>query len=228
MYVPMWPANDAISSSLLAMEYFNHMTEKFQRLLVEARLKRLGCFYLSENLNQETDYIFRAPDIYQTDDVHDFHHMSTGPAMSYHSEGPLLLYKEKKFCWYFGFQNEEKGQCTSPEVFAKYLGLLDSLPYNGNRSNTSDSVGYKIPDFRYKLKRKYDRGSYGEVWLAFHWNCSQDGNAHENLSHFSSSLHLDPCNCNMSKCSIGNSSTDSTDGDLFILKRIMREELLHI
>ncbi|XP_072990373.1 uncharacterized protein [Typha latifolia] len=216
-------ANDAISSSLLAMEYFNHMTEKFQRLLVEARLKRLGCFYLSENLNQETDYIFRAPDIYQTDDVHDFHHMSTGPTMSYHSEGPLLLYKEKKFCWYFGFQNEEKGQCTSPEVFAKYLGLLDSLPYNGNRSNTSDSVGYKIPDFRYKLKRKYDRGSYGEVWLAFHWNCSQDGNAHENLSHFSSSLHLDPCNCNMSKCSSGNSSTDSTDGDLFILKRIMVE-----
>lgn len=42
----------------------------------------------------------------------------------------------------------DKGQCTSPEVFAKFLGFLDSIPYSDAEFNTSESFGYKIPDFR--------------------------------------------------------------------------------
>ncbi|XP_020099781.1 uncharacterized protein LOC109718161 isoform X2 [Ananas comosus] len=214
---------DATSSSILAMEYFDNLTAKFQRFLVEAKCKRFGCFYLSENLNEDMDYIFRVPEVHHNDDIHDLNETSPEPVLSNPSARPLELYKDQRFCWHFGLQDIEKGQCTSPEIFAMFVGLLDSLPSNDSKSRSPNSFGYKIPNTRYKLKKRFDRGSYGEVWLAFHWNCSQDGDVHRNLSHFASHIHLD-CNMNTdTTSSCRNSSINLGDGDLFILKRIMVE-----
>nr|CAD1822491.1 unnamed protein product [Ananas comosus var. bracteatus] len=215
-------AIDATSSSILAMEYFDNLTAKFQRFLVEAKCKRFGCFYLSENLNEDMDYIFRAPEVHHNDDIHDLNDTSPEPVLSNPSARPLELYKDQRFCWHFGLQDIEKGQCTSPEIFTMFVGLLDSLPSNNSKSRSPNSFGYKIPNTRYKLKKRFDRGSYGEVWLAFHWNCSQDGDVHRNLSHFASHIHLD-CNMSTDTTSCRNSSINWGDGDLFILKRIMVE-----
>ena len=77
---------------------------------------------------------------------------------------------------------------------------------------------------RYKLKRKFDRGSYGEVWLAFHWNCST--NIQENVANSSSPLHAhegksgnDPDSSNR------DNFFGSSDNDYFILKRIMVRDI---
>uniref|UniRef100_A0A0E0F735 protein-serine/threonine phosphatase n=1 Tax=Oryza meridionalis TaxID=40149 RepID=A0A0E0F735_9ORYZ len=77
----------------------------------------------------------------------------------------------------------------------------------------------------YKLKKRFDRGSYGEVWLAFHWNCSEDVDVHKDHSHFNTILKPDSYNCTSSNTTLPdeNHVSDTIDGDLFILKRIMVE-----
>ncbi|CAL9766648.1 unnamed protein product [Musa acuminata subsp. burmannicoides] len=226
-------ANDAINTRLVPMEYYNNIASKFDRFLVETEQRRLGCFYLSENLNEDMDYVFQGPKESQKGGEHGLYQSLLDSDMSYdsdHSGGPLERYKDQKLCWHFGIHDGDRGQCTSPDVFAKFLGLLDSIPYSDIRSDSSESFAYKIPNFRYVLKRRFDRGSYGEVWLAFHWNCSQDSDiynsSHKNLYHFASSLHMDTSKCNMSassKTSNRHCSTDQRDSNLFILKRIMVE-----
>lgn len=62
--------------------------------------------------------------------------------------GNIEKYKDRNFCWYLGHQDGEMGRCNSPEVFANFFGLLDSLSHNGSKSNSSHSFGYKT-DFRY-------------------------------------------------------------------------------
>lgn len=67
-------------------------------------------------------------------------------------------------------------------------------------------------DIRYVLKKRYDRGAFGEVWLAVHWNCSS-GDASTGSSEVGNVYLGDSYeNC---------SSMDSSGGNLFILKRIM-------
>ncbi|RLM69785.1 hypothetical protein C2845_PM17G12240 [Panicum miliaceum] len=187
--------DDGTSSAVIDMEYFRRSSTKFQRFLVEAKLKTLGCFYLSESLDEDVDYIFRVPEAYQREEAHDFNHVPSETAL--YSDGNLEKYKDRHFCLYLGHQDGEMGRCNGPEAMANFFGLLDSLPHNGTNSNGSHSFGNKI-DFRYKLKRRFDRGSYGEVWLAFHWNCSEDIDLHKDPRHFTTIPKSDSYNCTSS------------------------------
>ncbi|XP_020258916.1 uncharacterized protein LOC109835349 isoform X3 [Asparagus officinalis] len=220
-------ANNEYSTSLMPMEYYNRIISKFNRLLVETENKTLGCFYLSENLNEDVDYVFGAPKDYEREEVHDLHPPFPESLGSYHSGGTLDLYKEHQLCWHFGIHEGDKGQCVGPEVFGKFLGLLDSIPYSDTTTNSSESSGH-LPDFRYVLKRRFDRGSYGEVWLAFHWNCSEDYDAFsptlKNVTRFVGDLHLTPHGGNMNYTPSNNQCfNESSDDNMFILKRIMVE-----
>ncbi|XP_066340144.1 uncharacterized protein [Miscanthus floridulus] len=212
--------NDGTSSAVIDMGYFKRSSIKFQRFLVEAKPKKLGCFYLSESLDEDMDYIFRVPEAYQREE--DFNHMPAETVL--YSDGNLEKYKDRHFCLYLGHQDGEMGRCNGPEAFANFFGLLDSLPHNGSKSNGSHSFGNTI-DFRYKLKRRFDRGSYGEVWLAFHWNCSEDADVHKEPPHFTTISKSEMYNCTSSDTMSSDEDhvSGTVDGDLFILKRIMVE-----
>ncbi|KAK6141367.1 hypothetical protein DH2020_024884 [Rehmannia glutinosa] len=124
---------------------------KFDRLLVEGK-HNFGCFYLSENLDVNDDYTFW---VHKDDRI----------------RGPLDLYNDQHICVHFGmYIDEDKDQCMNSDGFARFLGLLESIPFHNTGQNE-----HVTPDTRYILKKKFDRGAYGEVWLAFNWNCSQVG-----------------------------------------------------
>lgn len=78
--------------------------------------------------------------------------------------------------------------------------MLESVPFNDTFSNE-----HATADSRYILKKRYDRGSYGEVWMAFPWNCSHGNKTSENAKTPYSE----------------DSDFDHSDDTKFILKRIM-------
>ncbi|CAI0434073.1 unnamed protein product, partial [Linum tenue] len=181
---------DDFTSKLAHLEHRLPLITEFSRLLVEAKYGNLGCYYLDESLNNIMD-------TWKAQRTVSKHYKSGLPqalpeALDHHNDD--------------GFE----GQCPNSEAFGSFLGLLESIPFLDTASSYG-STEEAMPDLRYVLKKRFGRGSYGEVWLAFHWNCHQDTNVsnstfkNENIS----SNH--------------GQSAGSFDDDLFILKRIMVE-----
>lgn len=73
---------------------------------------------------------------------------------------------------------------------------------------------------RYILKKRFDRGSYGEVWLAFHWNSSIGTNA-SRWRFPSSTFDPIPCDRDVDGSYTSDCGAGIPDDIKFILKRIM-------
>ncbi|KAI4349468.1 hypothetical protein L6164_010054 [Bauhinia variegata] len=217
------PAN-AIMPHQMQLEHSHPAKTKFGRILVEVKHGDFGCFYLSENLDDHIDYK-RHPE--KTDWVDYLHELpqSLPDAHHQHSDGPINLYNNQNICFDLGMDiNGAKDQCFNPEGFASFLGLLESIPLHDTGSNNG-SFDYSTPDLRYVFKRRVGRGSYGEVWLAFHWNCYHGGNVSEwSADYKNNSLYIDSDLYNRNSSSPNHDCEDGhTNHNMYILKRIMVE-----
>ncbi|GFQ07456.1 probable inactive protein kinase at3g63330 [Phtheirospermum japonicum] len=195
---------------------------KFDRLLVEGKQNNFGCFYLSENLDVNDDYTFWV----HKDDRESVSDLSPALTGIDHFSwcGPLDLYNDQNTCLHFGmYMNEDKDRCMNSDGFASFLGLLESIPFHNAGQNE-----HVTSDTRYILKKKFDRGAYGEVWLAFNWNCSQVGKDNKKRHAENNVLYrnqrLSAYDENIAKsCFDEGRNVDHSDENMFILKRIMVE-----
>ncbi|KAL8548181.1 hypothetical protein ACS0TY_007489 [Phlomoides rotata] len=196
---------------------------KFDRLLVEGKHDNFRCFYLSENLDVNDDYTFWI----HRDDREPLSELS--PALTGADQfpwtGSLDFYNDQHTCMPFGLHGDvNKDHCINSDGFARFLGLLESIPFHSSGHNEHVTL-----DTRYILKKKFDRGAYGEVWLAFNWNCSQVGKdfrskhvdkrvlyRNEQLRAYDKNIDT---NVFAEDC-----SADYSDNNMFILKRIMVEK----
>ncbi|KAG8389301.1 hypothetical protein BUALT_Bualt02G0215200 [Buddleja alternifolia] len=206
--------NSADDNASVLMELRPHPNvAKFDRLLIEGK-HNFGCFYLSENLDVNDDYTFWLHKDDQS--VSDMLPALTG-ADHFLWSGSLDLYNDQHVCLGM-YIDKDKDRCMSSDGFARFLGLLESIPFHNTGQNEHVTL-----DTRYILKKKFDRGAYGEVWLAFNWNCSQIGKdlkrRHVEKSAFyrahDENIHT---NIFAEDCNVGDS-----DDNKFILKRIMVE-----
>ncbi|PPR89087.1 hypothetical protein GOBAR_AA31603 [Gossypium barbadense] len=188
--------SDDISPDLLQLESTHPITTKFNRLLVQGKPSSYSCFYLSENLNDDVDDTIQTQ---KEDYVHD-QPQALPNAFERPCGGPLNVYNDRSLCLNFGMTVDgANDQCVNPEGFASFLGLLESIPFH----DTSSSYGteeYPMPD-------SSDASRWGE----------------ENKTTDFGDIHFDTygssSRCNTSR----NDSHVGSDGNLFILKRIMVE-----
>ncbi|KZV22526.1 hypothetical protein F511_09048 [Dorcoceras hygrometricum] len=209
------------NTSILIKPQHHADIAKFDRLLVEGK-HNFGSFYLSESLDVNDDYTFWLHKDDQ-ESIYDLAHALPG-GDNFNWSGPLDLYNEHHICAHFGmFINEDKDQCVNSDSFSRFLGLLESIPfhYTGQKEHVAS-------DSRYILKKKFDRGAYGEVWLAFNLNISlvgKDGKwSHGDKNTFSRKDNLGACNEKLHTNSFAEDRNSThSDENMFILKRIMVE-----
>lgn len=206
------------------LENADSVIDKFGRLLVEGKHNTYGCFYLSESLNEKDDYTF-----WIAKDDQDSTYASTAlPDMLDHSYGgPLHLYRDQMMCLHFGrYTGGDRDQCINPDGLASFLGFLESLPAHSVEPN-QESFERTTPNTRYILKKRFDRGSYGEVWVAFHWNYLQQSsysNWRENKTfQFNTTHHGTEDRTSHRHTAQTDFSSSPPDANVFILKRIMVE-----
>nr|GMC79597.1 probable protein phosphatase 2C 51 [Ipomoea batatas] len=135
-----------LHSKLAEMEQAHPVVTYLDRLLVVGKDR---CFYLSENLDEKDDNTFW---IQKDDREYPYelgHGLSEGAG--YSSGGPVNLYNDQHLCLNFGMNFEgNKEQCINPEGFARFLGLLESVPFNDTFSNeqaTADSRCFSLLNF---------------------------------------------------------------------------------
>ncbi|CAN6828695.1 unnamed protein product, partial [Brassica oleracea] len=195
------PLPDDVNSGPLQFKQAQPHATMFNRLLVEVKNGSFYCFYMSEHLIGTS--------LGQMDNMNDY--MSDLPQVLPASVEPF-----SGWCLPSATAiNENQDQCINPDSFATFLGLLESVPFHGfGANNGTEEISF--PDSSYVLKKKFGRGAFGEVWLAFHWNCYQGSNA-------SSWIHTNEYADNVTS----STSTDQYDpngpDNSFILKRIMVE-----
>ncbi|KAL6500526.1 hypothetical protein OROHE_025892 [Orobanche hederae] len=107
---------------------------KFDRLLVEGKQNELGCFYLSENLDVNDDYTFWV----HKDDQESMSDLS--PALTgidhFSWSGSVDLYNDQHTCLHSEmYINEDKDRCMNSGGFAKFLALLESIPFHNTGQN---------------------------------------------------------------------------------------------
>ncbi|KAI3760121.1 hypothetical protein L1987_50511 [Smallanthus sonchifolius] len=189
--------------------------DKFGRLLVEGKQDTYGYFYLSESLNENDDCTFWISKDEQ-DSIHGS--LQALPDMLNHNfGGPLNVYREQMMCLHFGRSSGgDRDQCINPEGLASFLGLLESLPTDNVKQNQESFEGIN-PNTRYILKKRFDRGSYGEVWVAFHWDYLMKSNdSEQSVKNKTFQFHT-------THHGTENGTSGPSNDNIFILKRIMVE-----
>ncbi|XP_031129027.1 uncharacterized protein LOC116030825 isoform X2 [Ipomoea triloba] len=101
------------------MEQAHPVVAYLDRLLVVGKDR---CFYLSENLDEKDDNTFWI----QKDDREYPYELGHG------------LSEEA------GYSSGNKEQCINPEGFARFLGLLESVPFNDTFSNEQATADSRI------------------------------------------------------------------------------------
>ncbi|XP_017979335.1 PREDICTED: uncharacterized protein LOC18613280 isoform X4 [Theobroma cacao] len=213
-------SGNGIIADLLQLEQTHPIRTKFSRLLVEGKRGSYGCFYLFEKLDNDVDDPIQTRKEDQEDYVLGVRHALPN-AFEQPCGGPLNVYSDRSLCLNFGMTVDgANDQCVNPESFASFLGLLESIPFH-DTSSSYGSEEYPMPDSRYVLKKRFGRGSYGEVWLSFSWNCHQGSNASSWSEENQNTSFGGSSSC--SNTSSHDSNAGFPDGNLFILKRIMVE-----
>ncbi|EOX94656.1 Phosphatase 2C family protein isoform 8 [Theobroma cacao] len=213
-------SGNGIIADLLQLEHTHPIRTKFSRLLVEGKRGSYGCFYLFEKLDNDVDDTIQTRKEDQEDYVIGVRHALPN-AFEQPCGGPLNVYSDRSLCLNFGMTVDgANDQCVNPESFASFLGLLESIPFH-DTSSSYGSEEYPMPDSRYVLKKRFGRGSYGEVWLSFSWNCHQGSNASSWSEENQNTIFGGSSSC--SNTSSHDSNAGFPDGNLFILKRIMVE-----
>ncbi|XP_047315868.1 uncharacterized protein LOC124919630 [Impatiens glandulifera] len=208
------------------MELAHPFSAKFDRLLVKGKQSSVGCFYLSENLSEDVDYSFWVQKVDQQV-MYEPQHALCQPLIQRHDES-IKVHVDQSTGLCLGTPlNGGNGKCMNPELFAGFLGFLDSIPFL-NSGSEYGSAGHSLPDSRYILKKRFDRGAFGEVWLAYYWNCSEGSNVSRvyprKQSNSFNNIHLGMHDGNFHTKFNASDSNFSNGGDnLFILKRIMVE-----
>ncbi|TYK30101.1 putative protein phosphatase 2C 51 isoform X2 [Cucumis melo var. makuwa] len=216
-----WSFQFSLSIFFFCSNYslLNEISSLFQRVKVEGRHNNLGCFYLSENLDEYKDYILRTQNE-EEEYVCDLPH-ALPDSFNQQYGGSVNVYTDQSLCFHLGMIGA-KDQCFNPEGFASFIGLLESIPFH-DPGPDYQLFEHSPSVLRYVLKKRFARGSYGEVWLAFHGNCQEAFSSVGENDNVSCNSSFEDINARNYGCSSNSSQAYSLENNLFIMKRVMVE-----